>query len=479
MNNNDAVKLRITDVFYSLIKHRILIIALMMLGLMIGAALSIVSCMRGEMSRKYAITSSFAVTTVTQDGLFTTKTNNPGSTDVYLAENMVESVIYLIKSDRTLNAAVERLRLPGIVAGDIDSNLMLRQYGSTQIIEMTLYWRSAEEGMQILSAINSVVPGALVDTLKIGSVSVVNEPKARYRIGSSVNAAMWIYLAFGGMIAGVIFSILELILRSTLVNTKDVEDMLGLEIIGEIPQSMSYFGRKCMPVMNLENSRDAQVQECFTSAAHILHHYIGSEKHQCIYITSAAHGEGKTGIAANLAVRLSSLEYKVLLIDLDVHNPTLGGMFLDHVEYKHSLNALYCGETTADEAMTHLTDYLDVLPTSLEHDALPLDEEMMSLIRSLAEEYDYVLMDAAPIGCDADMMKLNCIARSALFVIRYDHTRLSDIRKALVRLKKSGIRPIGCIVNGVKKFGGYGGGSGAEWRVLTAGRRDGTGKARG
>ena len=91
-----------------------------------------------------------------------------------------------------LDVAIGKLDLIGISTKDINKNLTAKQYNETQIVELTLYWRSAEEGVKILEAINSVSPAILIDTLKIGGVSVVNKPTARYIIGGSVNASLWI-----------------------------------------------------------------------------------------------------------------------------------------------------------------------------------------------------------------------------------------------------------------------------------------------
>lgn len=462
------MQLRISDVIHALLKRRNLIIILTAAGLAIGILLSLVSYMRGEMSKEYAVTTSFAVTSTTKDGLFTSMTSTPGSNDIYLAENMVDSVMYVIKSDKTLNAAIQRLNLLGITTRDINRNLTVKQYNETQIVEMTLYWRSAEEGVQILSSINAVAPAILIETLKIGGVSVVNDPTARYLVGGSVNASMWGYMALLGLLAGVGIAVLGLLLQPTLVNPRDADRVLGLEVLGEISDSKAYFSRRRMLLADEDGGGDPAVQEQFTSAAHILKNRLGAE-HQCLYVTSAAANEGKTAVAANLAVQLADLERKVLLIDFDVHNPSLGSMFLEKVEYSHSLNALYRGEATEQEAITHLTGYLDLLPSILEHKSLPLDEAMLSLIRRLSEGYDYVLMDTAPIGRVADMMNLNRIASSALFVIRYDMTSMNEIREALTRMDKSGIRIAGCVVNGVKRMGrpqyaGYHGGKSARSR---------------
>ena len=240
-HEDERKQLRIGDILFALRKRLILIVACTIVGLAIGIMLGLVSYLRGEMSKQYLITTSIAVTSQNANGLFTSSNQSPGSTDVHLAEDMVDAVMYVIRSDRTLNAAVEKMNLIGVSAKDIYSNLKVTQYNSTQIIELNLYWRSAQEGISILDAINSVLPNILISTLKIGSVSVINEPSSKYIIGGSLNASIWVYMAVLGALLGMGVAVLELLLHPTLLNVSDVEDQLGLELLGEIPERKSYF----------------------------------------------------------------------------------------------------------------------------------------------------------------------------------------------------------------------------------------------
>ena len=61
-SNNSSDEIRLTDLFHVLLKNRLLIILLTVLGLIVGVVLSMVSYLRGEMSREYAVTSAIAVT---------------------------------------------------------------------------------------------------------------------------------------------------------------------------------------------------------------------------------------------------------------------------------------------------------------------------------------------------------------------------------------------------------------------------------
>lgn len=455
-------QLRISDIFYSIKKHILLVVILMAAGLVVGIVLSVASYLRGEMSKQYAIKASIAVTSQDENGMFIAQSNNPNQTDISLAEEMVDSVMYVLKSDRTLSQAVEKLELLGVSTKDILSNLEMNQYHETQIVEMTLYWRSAQEGSSILAAIMDVAPEVLNETLKIGNVSIINEPTSKYIIGGNINASMWVYMAILGAFAGVGIAMLELLLRPTLLSTKDMEKKFSLEVVGEIPFKKNYFRKKRnLLLANEDDEKNADVLDNYVSIAHILKNRFKKMEHPCVYVTSAAQNEGKTTVTARIAVQLSEIGMKTLVIDFDTRNPGLGGLFLNKVSYEHSLNALYRGETNKEEAITHLTGCLDILPAVLERRPLPMDDAMLDMIRDLEQDYDIVLLDTAPVGQVADTMSLNQLADVALFVVRYDGASLDVIRSSVIRLDKSGMPILGCIVNGVKEMGkgkvfGYG-----------------------
>lgn len=66
-------------------------------------------------------------------------------------------------------------------------------------------------------------------------------------------------------------------------------------------------------------------------------------RNNIFYVTSSSRKEGRSSVSAGLATHLAGMEKKVLLVDLDVKVPMLGGLFLPHVSYEHSLNVLYMG----------------------------------------------------------------------------------------------------------------------------------------
>ncbi len=448
--SNNGIQLRLSDLLFAIRKRWKLIVLLTVIGLIFGIMLSGVSYLQGTMSRNYEITGSVVVNTKRTAGLFTSGNESPDWNDFRFAEEMTDSAIYIMQSERVLDQAINDLSLIGISTKDIQNNLKVSQYEETPIVELTMTWRSADEAVDIMNAILKASREVMKETLQIGDLSEINAPSTRYLVGGGLNAPLWGYMLVFGFVAGIGIAVLELLMRPTLINLNDVEKTFGLETMAIIPRNDSYFRKKKSLLVD-DGLLASDVEQNYSAAAYILRNRLGNAgKGQCFYITSATAGEGKTTVAANLAIQLSDMEKHVLLIDFNTQNPGLGKLFLERVDYIHSLNALYRGDATEEEAITNLTGYLDILPMVMDSRVIPMDGTVTELINRISQKYDYVIIDAAAAGVVSDTLSLNQIASTVLFVIRYDSATIQEVQNTLEKLKKSGIRVMGCIVNAAR-----------------------------
>lgn len=459
----DGIQIRIGDLLYAVVKRWKLVLALTAMGLGFGVALYGIAFVQGK-NMNYEITCSIAVTSQSATGAFTGNSAYLNPNDFYLAQDMVDAADYVIKSDKVLGTAIANAGLQNVTTKDVSKNLQLERYNETQIVEMTLSWSDGDEGTALLNAILDSARAVLPETLMTGSVAVIDEPTAKYLPGGSVYSGVWLFMAVLGFLAGIGVAVLDLIMRPTLLNLKDVENVLGLETIGVISQNENSFQKK-QDLLVKDQTGYSKAEQEFSSTAYILKNMLGSKETQnCFYITSTQTGEGKTTVAANLAIQLSDMGKKVLLLDLDNRNPGLGGIFLKAVDYSRSLNAVYKGEATQEEAVISLTGYLDFLPMILEHNAIPLDGTLFEFVRQISKGYEYVIIDAPSLEQSSDVLSLSQIAHMVLFVIRYDTAMMQDIQNSIEKLDKSGTRILGCVVNGVQTMGGIGPVSGGRNR---------------
>lgn len=452
---SSGIRVRVSDLLFALQKRWMVIVALSLLGLTFGLILSAMTVIQSSY-QTFNISGSFAITSKNVNGKYVGGYDVPNINDFHLAEDMVDAVRYVIRSDHVLREVITRNELLGYTIPQLRNAITVSQYNTTQVLEMKIVWRNAEEGVALWSSIVECASDILPETLQLGSLAVINEPQAEQIgvVGSGNNKVVLLTLL--GFAAGVGFAVIELLMHPTLNNVRDVETVFGLETVGIIPRDPEYYKHKGS-IMTQEDIGSSVAAQNFSAAAYILRNRLGTkEEHHCFYVTSAVLGEGRTTVAANLAIQLSDMEHRVLLIDFDTRNPRLGALFLSSVDYAHSLNALYRGDAAEDEAITTLSGYLDLLPAVLEHNAISVDSTLIELVDRLKQNYEYVIMDAPPVGVVSGTLSLNQITNNVLFVVGYDISTMPEIQSSLEKLDKSGTRVLGCVVNNVVTGGALG-----------------------
>lgn len=435
MENQRTIK--IPELVYTVRKYRNPLVLLVAAAFFCGVGLMFLSRYRADAKKLSKITASFAVTAENSHGGYSSNHAEPQSQDIYLAENLADAVMYVCTSDALAAAVRSNLGLPDAIVREIRPSLSIRQYKKTQIIELSLCWPDPEEGISILTAFTDAVPDILVRVLGLGSISVVNEPKAAplERQWHLEYPAAGVILAVA---ASFVFILSRLCVHPTLVNPSSAPRLFGLETLAEVPLDSAVTARL------YQNSIDC-------AAYRLINAFHGMQA--VLLVTSAMPDEGKTQITASLGARLANMGKRVLLIDLNMENPGLGKRFKHQAEYKHSLHAAYQGEIPLQEAVFSLASNLDLLPSMPEGDKLPIDEHLREMIDTLRRDYDYVLLDTASVGQDADTLQIARMADSAVFVIRHDLVWADVIQSCIGILRSSGVGIAGSIVNGISEYG--------------------------
>lgn len=436
---NKSRVFRKSDILYHIVKGWKIVFICTVVGLIIGVTIIGAGYIRGEISREYRVTSSVAVITTGNGREYQSAT--PDQTNLNAARSLTESAIYIIKSQRNMEAVIADAGLSGVSAGDISRNLTVNRNGETEIIELTLLWRSEKEGLSIVNSINKVTSSVMKETVKMGALSVINEPKVTFIVGGNINLSVWIYAAIIGFLIGVGICVLRFIFLPSVINEDDITSLFGIDTLGSLPFSRDYARMKpttptALPIM-----------DDIKSSAHLLiSHMEGAGVHK-LYITSTKHDEGKTRFIADVALQFARLGKKTLLIDCNFQNPVLGRLFIGDLPYEKTLNALYRGDADKLDAVTRINGCLDLLPSVLERNPENFNDALLRELNRVMEGYDYVMIDTAPVGIDAEVLRLNEITETVLYVVRFDHARVDEIKRAMERIAKSGIPVVGAVFN--------------------------------
>jgi capsular exopolysaccharide synthesis family protein len=176
----------------------------------------------------------------------------------------------------------------------------------------------------------------------------------------------------------------------------------------------------------------------------------GANALRSLMITSAASGEGKTSLSAHLAASLARVGFRTLLIDADLRNPSLHRPL--GLPLTAGLSELLREEARAEEAVrqTELPG-LSFLPAGL-WDTAALQslarERGPALLQALEEQFDFVIIDSAPVLPVADSLLIAQHVDGVLLSLLRDVSRGDAVLAAQERLEMLGVRLVGAVVNG-------------------------------
>ena len=172
------------------------------------------------------------------------------------------------------------------------------------------------------------------------------------------------------------------------------------------------------------------------------------EPPRIIAVTSSVPGEGKTNTAVNLALSLAEAGLSTCLVDGDLRRPCVASAF--GLVQDAGLTTVLIGQARIEDVMQQADGRLSVLasgavppnPTELLASA-----RMEELLRELADTYDVVIVDTAPLLPVADTLSLASFAQGALLVVRAGKTSREQVRTAAESLDRVGVRVLGTVFN--------------------------------
>jgi capsular exopolysaccharide synthesis family protein len=179
-----------------------------------------------------------------------------------------------------------------------------------------------------------------------------------------------------------------------------------------------------------------------------------------IQVTSSRPGEGKTTIAASLAISAAFAGLKVVLVDADLRHPSASRLF--KLQQEKGLVDLLIGVTTADNVLSFQKDIkLAVIPAgsqSLNPPDVLGSERMKLLVSHLSETFDYVVLDTPPVGPVSDPIIVSNLADKVVFVVQWASTS-RELIETCIRQMSTRKRVAGVVFNSVKqdrakKYGG-------------------------
>lgn len=248
-------------------------------------------------------------------------------------------------------------------------------------------------------------------------------------------------------------------LRDTIKSEEEVENKLDIRLYAKLPFEVKKRedarNKKAILITSLKTSF------FFRESMNKLRSKVeaSSDKHgyKSFMITSAYENEGKTSVAANLALALAKNGHKTVLVDADFNKPAVFKIF--DLDGSKSLNNAIEGTSSWKSQVVSDRSGLDLLPCSqdtLKSEILTNSKMLEAIMKELREEYEFVIVDTSPAYLLNEPMAMNELVDATLFIVRQDYATSDVINETVKRLTYVKDNVLGVVFKNVVSVGNKG-----------------------
>ncbi len=344
-------------------------------------------------------------------------------------------------------------RYQGRIGSTPEQERVLNQIGRQHEVRSGLYLLLLQKREE-----NSISLAATADKGKLIAMPL---PQGKV---SPRKGKVFMFAFFMGLFIPFAILMVRQLLHYRIEGREDVASFTKLPIVADIPVANEK--AKTAAGIVVQADKNNQINEVFRSLRTNVQ-FMMKENEKTILFTSGNSGEGKTFLAANLAVSFALLGKRVILIGCDIRKPALGRLFGKSNQKQGLTNLLRLEQVTAEDLHKETCNSgvhpdLDLLlagPVPPNPTELLSRASLKTVLDLLNEEYDYIILDSAPVGLVIDSLQLARYANVSCFVCRADYTLKTNVC-LLDSLAKENKFPNACIVlNAVdmskRKYGYY------------------------
>lgn len=381
-------------------------------------------------------------------------------------EQLAKTFPYIIMNDALQHLIEEDLgvsSIPGVIEA--------KALESTNMITISVTAYTPENAYNILQSVIKNYPEvarAVVGETELNIIDETGMPTSPMNGVGTKSSALKGFLI--GAVLCCVWLVLYALTRQTIRREEDFKKMLNIKCLGSIP--LVKFKKRSQLEKNQMLIDNPRISYGFVEANRTLRTRIEKdalEHNAKIYMVSSAMAqEGKSTIAVNIALSLAAKGKKVILVDLDLRNPSVAKT-LGIGENEKGLIDVLQGNATEEETIIRYkeTSLLVLQGGKPVRDSAQIlgTDRVGKVCQALCEAADYIIVDTPPSSLLSDAAQIVKYVDAGIFVVRQDYAPLDSVLDGIEMLTDTGLRLVGCVLNraevGITGYGsGYGYGYG-------------------
>ena len=371
--------------------------------------------------------------------------NVAGKMNEYNIKAAMQRSVNVLNSDTLLDQIAKTEKIPGQLSAEIVSN--------SNIITMRASAPTAESACKLLKAGLETYPmlsgyfesGYLLKNLSNISEESIIVPKDQTLLYALVAALLVLAAGFGLIGCMCVFS-------DRIYSTEQAEALLDMDMMGFLPYIRKKKDQKAILIS--DERTDGNYNESVDQVVTELYRKMQEKQRKVLMVTGMKENDGKSTIAANIALNLMQRGKKVVLVDCDMRRPAAAKIFDCTGERKKRLSLYLKGKRTIEEIMEKVDgEELSCVfqkKAIANPDRLLAGETFQEMLNYLRDEYDYVILDTPPLGIVRDAEVVAERADAVLMAIRQDEDHAAALNDMIDMLEDMGTEVIGGILNMAK-----------------------------
>lgn len=369
--------------------------------------------------------------------------------DVEMYQKLLKTYAEVIQTNNLVTKALKEHNI-NLQSGSVLSGLTALPRQDTQIIEIRYENSDQLLAGAVVSAITDEFIKVSQDLISNGNVKIVED----VIISSPTNINKKTIIAIGFIVGFIIsFGIIFLLefFDNTFKNKEKLERIMELPAIGVIPDQTKILRKRNYSALIVEKKPKSLFAEAYRTLLTNIEYSSSEKQIQTILITSANLQEGKSTVAANLALSFAENEKTVIIVDCDFRNPSLHQKF--NLPNAHGLSDIIIEKESLENVIQKYNENLYILSsgTFTRKPASMLSSQAMNdALIDLKKKYDVIILDSAPIQAVTDAQILSTKVDGTLIVVRAGITHAHSALEAKNLINKVGGTIIGTVLNRVE-----------------------------
>lgn len=408
------------------------------------------------MPPKYTATAEVFATYAGQSG--ETQTTNDMSSGANYLNTQIKTYPELVKTEAVLQPVIKDLGLD-MTTTDLAGVVTATNPTSTFMVDISAEVGDPQQAADIANSVAKNLSDQISSDLYNSSSSSSSSgspikltvvQKAQTPTGQS-SPNIPLYLAMGlilGIIVGIGVALLKDILNTKVDSTDDVRELTHASSLGTVPQAAILDDSSPVVVAQPAGSEAEEFRRIRTNLSFLT--TTATQGHgRLLVITSTDPSEGKTTVSCNVAVTLAEEGKSVLLIDADLRHPSVAHKLgiEGHVGLSHVLSRQ---ASPADVIQKYWKPNLHIMPAGKRpaNASILLNSDLMKeMVEQALTQYDYVIIDTAPLSVASDATVFGRMAGGLVLVTGKGIVEKKELRSTATALQTAEVPILGFIFN--------------------------------